>query len=147
MNDASTEPLVGEITQASPVSAGPRAADGGIVPASATTAGQFLDLVGDGEFSAEVHAALRNLAAEMQDQFRASGKPTKGKVVVSFDFEFEDRMFKIKPDVKVTLPKQPRQRSIMFADEHNRFTRFPPGQAQMFGVRAVGGTGGPVRQV
>jgi hypothetical protein len=147
MNDESQAPLVGEITHDAPQMMAPRAADGGIVPAAATTAGQFLDLVGDGEFSAEVHAALRNLAAEMQDQFRASGKPTKGKVVVSFDFEFEDRMFKIKPDVKVTLPKQPRSRSIMFADEHNRFTRFPPGQAQMFGVRSVPSGSGGLRQV
>ena len=122
------------------------AADGGIVPHAALTGGQFLDAVHDGQFSQEVHVALTDLAAEMQDIGNATGAKTKGKLVLTFDLSREDNAFRISAEMKVTKPKLPRPRAIMWVDEHNRFTRFPPNQGQFFGARNVA-SGGPIRAV
>jgi len=121
------------------------AADGGLVPAAALTGGQFIDALEDGNFSNDLHVALRDVAAEMQDIGNATGQRTKGKVVITIDLSREDNAFRIASDLKVTKPKAPRPKSIMWTDEHNRFSRFPPNQGQFFGVRSVpsGSSGGP----
>lgn len=132
------EPLTGEISTADPMTR--RAADGNLVPAAALTGGQFLDALEEGQFSGDLHVALKDLAAEMQDIGNSTGQKTKGKVTITIDLTREDNAFRIAADMKVTKPKLPRPRSIMWTDEHNRFTRFPPNQGQFFGVRSVGGT-------
>lgn len=135
--------ITGEVLPAPPNT---RAADGGLVPAAATTGGQFIDALDDGHFSADLHSQLRDLAAEMQDIGNQTGQKTKGKVVITIDLTREDNAFKIGSAVKVTKPVLPKARSIMWTDEHNRFTRFPPNQGQFFGVRGVASTG-PIRSV
>lgn len=140
-----TAALSGEIIEAPPL--GRSAADGAPVPAAALTGGQFLDALEEGQFSNDLHVALKDLAAEMQDIGNATGQKTKGKVQITIDLSREDNAFRIAADMKVTKPKIPRPRSIMWTDEHNRFTRFPPNQGQFFGVRSVGGSGQGPRSV
>lgn len=140
MDNESTA-LSGEITQDDPRTQ--RAVDGGLIPAAALTGGQFIDALEEGNFSGDLHVALKDLAAEMQDIGNATGNKTKGKVTITIDLTREDNAFRIAADMKVVRPKVPRPRSIMWVDEQNRFTRFPPNQGQFFGVRSVGGTGGP----
>lgn len=125
-----------------------RAADRGHVPAAALTGGQFIDQVGDGALSGALHEKLRDLAADMQDIGGQTGKKTTGKVTLTLDLSFEDGAFRIGHDIKVKTPELPRPKAIMWTDEHNRFTRFPPNQGQFFGVRDVaGGTGSGLRTI
>lgn len=123
-----------------------RAADGGIVPACALTGGQFIDLIGDGQVGGDLHVKMTDLAATMQDVHRQTGKQVKGKVTVVLDLSLEDGAFRIGHAINVKSPEVPTPKAIMWVDEHNRFTRFPPGQGQMFSARAIGG-GGAIRSI
>jgi len=116
------------------------AIDGGIVPAAAMTGGQVIDMLEDGQFSQDVFTGVRDLIAELNDQ-GANGDKVKGKVTITLDISKEDNAFRIASDVKVVAPKRKRPRSIAWCDEHNRLTRFPPNQMQMFGMKDVGGSG------
>ena len=130
-------PSTGEITTDEPRFSPARAVDGGMIPAAALTGGQFVDALEDGQLSADLHVALRDLAAELTELGAATGQVQKGKVVISVDISREDNAFRIASDLKVTRPKRRRPKSVMWTDEHNRFTRFPPNQGQFFGVRSV----------
>lgn len=143
--DPPHNPVTGEIMP-EPVREAGYARDGGLIPAAAESAGQFLDLLEDGRFSADAVAKFAALAREMRETAQVTGNKQKGKVVITLDLECEDTTFKIASDVKVTPPKQKRPRSTLWTDERDRFTRFPPGQTQMFGLRQVGDSG-PIRRV
>ena len=143
--DNGQAPLSGEVTQAEPTVR--RAVDGNLVPAAALTGGQFIDQLEDGNFSADLHVTLKDLAAKMHEIGTQTGQKTKGTVTIKIDLLREDNMFRISSDLKVKEPELPRPRSVMWTDEHNRFTRFPPNQGQFFGVRSVDGTGGGPRSV
>lgn len=141
MNDP-TPVLNGEITNDSPRFApGPMlgrgvAADGSPIPTAAFTGGQFIDQLEAGQFSQDLHRALGDLAADMTDM-HAIGQKTKGKITITIDLTKEDDAFRIASKFDVKAPKMPRPKTIMWSDEHNRFTRFPPGQNQLFGDRNV----------
>lgn len=127
-----------------------QAADGLPVPAVANNAGAFINQIEDGQFSADLHEELRDLAAEMTDHSRMfPGKKVKGSVTATFSFELEDQMFKVDASYKVKKPVAPRPKSVFWTDQRNQFSRFPPNQQQMFGVRAVSAHGkvGGVRTV
>ena len=128
-----------------------QAVDGLPVPSVARNAGDFLNQIEDGQLSADLHEELRDLAALMNDQSRAfPGKKIKGKVTLVIDLEKEDQMFKMAANFKIKAPEVPRPKSVFWTDERNQFSRFPPNQQQMFGVRTVkaaGGKAGGVRTV
>lgn len=120
-----------------------RAADGALIPGIAVTGGQLIDLLEDGAFGYELHEAFRDLAGTLSDIGQQTGQKTKGKVTITIDVSHEDAAFRIASAVKVTKPSLPKPRSILWTDKDNQFSRFPPNQMQMFGVRSVGGSGAP----
>lgn len=122
-----------------------RAADGGNVPGAAKTTGQFLDVLEDGGFSHEVYEKMKELGFTIEEVASASGGKAKGKIVLTIELTKEDGAFRVASNFKVTAPEMPRPRSILWANERGDFTRFPPGQRQMFGVNQIGG--GKLRQV
>lgn len=111
------------------------AADGALIPGVAATSGQFLDLIDDGQFSKEAYAKIRDCARTMINLSRMTNAKQKGKVTITIDLEAEDETFKMTPNIVVKMPEPPKRRSVMWADEHGQFTRFPPNQMQMFGLR------------
>lgn len=135
MTDPTHDPLTGEIHETKAM----RAADGHIVPGPCRTAGLFIDMLEDGDFSAEVHEKLRDLAADMDTIANATQAKAKGKLILTIDLEKDGEAFRISGNIKVKAPELPRRRSIAWRDEHGDFTRFPPNQTQMFGrpVRSV----------
>lgn len=113
------------------------AADGALIPGVAATSGQFLDLIDDGQFSKEAYAKIRDCARTMINLSRMTNAKQKGKVTITIDLEAEDETFKMTPNIVVKMPEPPKRRSVMWADEHGQFTRFPPNQMQMFGLRST----------
>lgn len=114
----------------------PPAADGRPLRPAASTFGQFIGFLEDGQFDADVAQDLKAMAADLQD-ISASQGSAKGKLTVEIDFKVENGMFIIAAKHKVKLPDPARARSVAWTTEDNRFTPHKPNQGQLFGVRDV----------
>lgn len=119
----------------------PPAADGRPIRGAASTFGQFVAILEDGQFDADVALAMRDMAAELQD-IAASQGSAKGKLTVEIDFKVDNGMFIIAAKHKVKLPDPVRPKSVAWTTEDNRFTPTKPNQGQLFGVRDVTPKGG-----
>jgi hypothetical protein len=118
-----------------------RAADGNLVPPPANSVGLLLDQLEDGQLSYELTEELRELAAKIREVAAANGGKAKGELTLKLNLSLDGEAFHIGSSFKAKAPELPRRRSIMWQDESGNFSRFPPRQTQMFGVRA------PVRVV
>jgi hypothetical protein len=114
----------------------PPAADGRTLRPAASTFGQFIGFLEDGQFDTDVALDLKNMAAELQD-IAASQGAAKGKLTVEIDFKVENGMFIIAAKHKIKLPDATRPRSVAWTTDDNRFTPHKPNQGQLFGVRDV----------
>lgn len=119
----------------------PPAADGRPLRPAASTFGQFLAFLEDGQFDADVATDLKELAANLQDIAATQGT-AKGKLTVEIDFKFDNGMFVIAAKHKVKMPEENRPKSVAWTTEDNRFTPHKPNQGQLFGVRDVTPRGG-----
>ena len=111
-----------------------RAADGRRLPAIADTAGNFLDLIEDGRFSADAYAAIKDLGGFLMHRSRVTEAKAKGDVTIKITMEADGDSFKMVPKVTIKKPEVPRPRSTMWQDDRGAFCRFPPNQRQFFGV-------------
>lgn len=129
-----------QVTAHGEVVVGRAAADGSLIPSPSRSAGTFIDLLEDGNLSADMHHELQELAAQMRAVANSTGGKAKGSATLKLTLELEGDAFKIQGDIKVKAPDLPRKRSIMWQDDSGSFTRFPPNQTQMFGapIRRVG---------
>lgn len=118
-----------------------RAADGGLIPPPAASVGSLLDQLEDGQLSYELTQELQELASKIREVAQANGGKAKGELTLKLNLSLEGDAFHIGSSFKAKAPELPRRRSIMWQDESGNFSRFPPRQTQMFGVRA------PVRVV
>jgi hypothetical protein len=116
-----------------------RAADGGYVPGACNTLAEFVRTLEDGQFDADCYAAIRELAAKMNEHAWHNGGKSKGKVTITLDFGQEGQVCSIKSAFKITEPVDTRPKSILWQTEDHRFTRAQPGQQQLFGIRDVSG--------
>lgn len=130
----------GEVTQAMPQPE--RAATGEIVPSSARSAGAFVDLLEDGQFSMDAHQEVRELMSAMTDISNATGQKVKGKVTITIDLTKDGEAFTVQGKVVTKAPDMPRPKSILWADDSGNPCRFPPNQVQMFG-----GARAPLRRI
>lgn len=117
------------------------AADGGRVIGAANNAGEFLNMIEDGQFTVDLHRGLADLAATMSDMAVATGKKQKGKVTIVIDLATEQiaggSVFMAQGKFAIKAPEEKRKVTMLFTDEHNQFTRTQPRQGQFFGVREV----------
>lgn len=125
------DPATGEILQTGVM----RAADGGVIPAAATTLGDALNMLEDGRFGAEALHKMQQLGKLLADRSAITEKAVKGSITIKLEMTAEDDMFKITPEITVKEPKIARPRSPMWQDpDTGTFTRFPAKQMQMFGL-------------
>lgn len=119
----------------------PPAADGRPLRPAASTFGQFVGFLEDGQFDADVALDMKEMAAELQNIAAQQGS-AKGKLTVEIDFKVENGMFLIAAKHKIKLPDPTRAKSVAWTTEDNRFTPHKPNQGQLFGVRDVTPRGG-----
>lgn len=135
------DPVEQDIRQRQIVSGGSAAPGGGIVPPPARSAGAVLDMLEDGQLSADVHHELQEVAAAIRAVANTTRGKAKGSVTLTLSLEGEsDGAIRVQAKVAAKAPDLPRKLSIMWQDGDS-FTRFPPGQSQMFGsapIRRVG---------
>lgn len=112
------------------------AADGRRKMPAATSFADFLRMLEEGQFDADLHAAMQDLAATMIDHYSATRAKAKGKLKIEIDFGY-DGIFRMASKFDVKKPVMEREPSILFANEDNRFTPHRPGQGDFFGVRDV----------
>jgi hypothetical protein len=114
---------------------------GGVIPPPAHSAGDFINLLEDGQLSYDMTEQLKEVAAQMRAVANSTGGKAKGELTLKLKLSCEGDAFHIEGDIKTKMPDLPRRRSIMWQDDTGAFTRFPPNQTQMFGtakVRRVG---------
>jgi len=116
-----------------------RAADGGPVPGTCNTLGEFVRTLEDGQFDQDCYAAIRELSTKLNEAAWSSGGRAKGKVTITLDFTQEGAVTEIRSGFKVTEPVDKRAKSILWTTQDHRFTRTRPGQHQLFGIRDVSG--------
>jgi hypothetical protein len=117
------------------------ALDGRPIPGAALSAGSLIDMLEDGQFSADLYHQITELGIAISEVADATSNKAKGSLNIKIELVKEDNAFRIAAKFDVKKPEMPRPRSIMWTDEHNRFTRFPPNQTQMFGMRPVRSVG------
>lgn len=114
----------------------PPAADGKPLRPAASTFGQFIGFLEDGQFDADVASDMKDMAAQLQDIASTQGS-AKGKLTVEIDFKVNNGMFVIAAKHKIKMPEEVRAASVAWTTEDNRFTPHKPNQGQLFGVRDV----------
>jgi len=83
------------------------------------------------EHQRDIVAAINNAVAD-------GAKRGKGTLVIKLDYVYDGELVDIQADVKTTLPKEKRKRSVMWTTPDNNLCRHDPRQDEMFG-----GEGGP----
>ncbi|WP_226018450.1 hypothetical protein [Novosphingobium sp. FKTRR1] len=114
---------------------GPVAADGRRLYPTANTLADFVRMIENGQFDADVSTALRDLAADMEDQFAMNGTKLKADVTLKIGIVRDpDGFYRISGDFTVKKPKLPRKSSLAWLTPDNLFTPNMPRQGALFGT-------------
>ncbi len=112
------------------------AADGGRLHPTANTLADFVRMVEDGQFDADVTHDMREMAAEIEDRMAMEGGKLKATLTLKFELTREpDGFYRIAASHTIKLPPQPRKRSLAWLTQDNLFTPQMPLQGSLFGVR------------
>ena len=133
MPDTTHDPETGEVFDQPDGPETILAADGGRTYGAANTLADFVRMLEDGQFDADVTTELRDLAANLQDVARLNGK-SKGSLTIKVDFICENGFFRMQAQSKVAMPVEKRPASVAWATEDNRFTASKPNQGSLFGT-------------
>jgi hypothetical protein len=134
--DENIDPQTGEILSGDVVV---RAADGGIMPGVAPTGGSVLDMIEDGQFSADLYGETREMVKKMVELAEATGNKQKGTITIKLVLSTEGDVFNVEPSFKVTPPTEKRRKTLLWPDETGRLSRSQPRQGPLFGVRRIDG--------
>ncbi|PLX36974.1 MAG: hypothetical protein C0605_07855 [Hyphomicrobiales bacterium] len=116
------------------------------IPA-ATTFGQFLQMLEDGELHEDLSNKLLQINETLNQHFQDYGGKPKAQLDLSIKFSLERGAFTIEPSFKTKLPEAPRGKTVAWSTKDHRFTPANPAQLNMFGVREVGGGTSEVKQL
>ena len=116
------------------------------IPA-ATTFGQFLQMLEDGELHEDLSNKLLKINETMNQHFQDFGGKPKAQLDLCIKFSLEKGTFTIEPSFKTKLPLPPRGKTVAWSTKDHRFTPANPAQLNMFGVREVGGKAHEVNEI
>lgn len=117
----------------------PIAADGSPLRQAASTFGEFINHLEDGQLGADAYLAIQKMHEDMHDVAVQSGGIAKGKMTLTIDFKLEGAVFHIATNFNVKTDQPKRPRSVMWTLPDGRFTPHKPYQGELFGVRHVDG--------
>ena len=114
------------------------AADGGRLHPTANSLADFMRMLEDGQFDADVTYDLRELSTDMEEMFRASGGKLKATLTIKVVMTREiDGFYMLASSYQIKRPNETRPRSVAWLTDDNLFSPNKPNQGQMFGVRDV----------
>lgn len=94
---------------------------------------QFIQMLDDGRFNAELTDALRQINAEMKNHAQIFGGKCRGALTLKVEFTFEKGYFEIAPSFDTKLPKVKRNPTIAWSTSGDEFTPENPKQMNLFG--------------
>ena len=118
----------------------PRAADGAALRPAASTLGEFIRLIEDGDFDAECYDDLKEMQTDMHNCATAGNGIANGELTIKIKFKLEGAVFHIAAAHAIKTDKPKRPRSVMWCLPDGRFTPHKPYQGELFGVRDVSGS-------
>lgn len=126
-----------------------RAADGAPAPYAASTLGELVNLLESGQLSADAIQAVSALGQGMRELAERTGKRQKGRVAIVLNLTTDDtgEAFFVEAEFKVTAPKEPRRKTMLWQDDKGRMTPSQPRQRVFFGVKDVGDSPRQIRQI
>lgn len=111
------------------------AADGRRLYPAANTLADFVRMIENGQFDADVATALRDLAEYMEEMYAATGSKLKADVTIKIGFTRDpDGFYRLSGDFSVKKPKLPRKSSLAWLTPDNLFTPNQPNQGVLFGT-------------
>lgn len=114
------------------------AADGNRLHPTANTLADFVRMVEDGQFDADVTHDMREMAAEIENRMAMEGGKLKATLTLKFELTREpDGFYRIAASHTIKLPTLARKRSLAWLTQDNLFTPQMPNQGSLFGVRDV----------
>lgn len=124
------DPDTGEILD------GTLAADGGRRIPAANTLGEFLRMLEDGQFDADVAFDLKELAADMENLAIAGGnRKLDAELTIKVKISrTDDGLYFFAASHAIKRPKEVRPRSVGWLTDDHRFTPNKPHQGNLFGT-------------
>lgn len=95
------------------------------------SANQVLQHIDNGRLAAELTEEIRSMVGDLTNAKMEGAKTPKGKVVVTLDFALEEGEIELRHDLKVTKPKLPRRRTLLWATPDNNLCARDPRQEQL----------------
>ncbi|MBL4748432.1 MAG: hypothetical protein JKY17_06610 [Magnetovibrio sp.] len=91
-----------------------------------------LVIMEDGQLVSDLTETQRDLLAALTDCIQDGARRAKGTLTLKLDYVLEDGMFDIQAEVKSSLPKVKRGRTVLWATPENNLCRNNPRQRNMF---------------
>lgn len=118
-----------------------RAADGRPAPFAARDAGQLINMLENGQLSADIINAMMALTQGMSEIAETTGKKQKGTLTIKINLATDDtgEAFFVHGEYAVRAPKIERRKTLLWQDEKGHLSPSQPRQRVMFGIEGVGG--------
>lgn len=108
----------------------------------------FLAEVEDGSLARDIQQDLAMLTHNMRQQALATGGKPKARIALTLTFSLESDVFEVRGEYKVTEPKKPRGRTLMFPQKDGSLSSRNARQTDMFApAKDVTGSDEPMRVV
>jgi hypothetical protein len=101
------------------------------------TFADVLRALDNGGFLNECSDAVKEMVGDLSNLAGDRSTAVKGSLTVKIDFKLDKGVFELIPELKVSLPKQPRMRTIAWATPENFLCPSNPAQLTMFGPRKI----------
>jgi hypothetical protein len=100
----------------------------------------------DGALHAELSDQIKDIVAKLHDTAAEQGGKPSAILTIKMGFKLDSGVIEVAADVKATLPKRSRRKSIMYATPDNNLTRRNPRQQEL-PLRDVNASAGVARAV
>ncbi|MFO1156642.1 MAG: hypothetical protein U1E43_07695 [Rhodospirillales bacterium] len=91
----------------------------------------FLGAVEDGRLADDLTEALAAIVADLADHARELGGRPSARLAITLDFKLDRELVEVSAELKTTLPKRPRGRSVFWPTPDNHLSRHNPRQHKL----------------
>lgn len=100
-------------------------------PESLRSAATILENLSDGEVHHDFTEGVREAVARMHDVRRESGGKPRARITLQIDMTLDGDSIDVIGEVKLTLPKVKKKRTVFYATPSNLLTRRNPRQGEL----------------